>query len=147
VEVKGNDGIVAGVAAGECVAGATDGLGEKMLAAGMERSDLGPLVPAPYAVAASKNATADDFALRISGALVGALTGPGAPLVADEAAAFAEYGAEPPAALAQLSRALTTMDACAAGAGEAAAAASAAPARGAPLAAAAAAAAVVVVLF
>jgi hypothetical protein len=145
VAVGRYEGLAAAVAAGECVGAATDGLGEELLAAGLARADLGPLVPAPYAVAVSRNATADDLALRVSGALVGALTGPDAPLVAAEAAAFAEYGAAPPPALAQLSRTLTTMDACAGSAPPEAAAAeqaaSAAPARGALAAAAAVAAA------
>jgi hypothetical protein len=154
VQVGSSAAMAAGVAAGDCVGAVADGLNRDLLAAGLVRSDLGTLVPAPYAVAVSKDATADDLAMRVSGALVELMTGPTPALIKAEAEAYAEYGAAPEPALASLSRALNTMEACPATPGtapaKAAAAeqvASAAPARGALAAAAAAAVAVAAALF
>ncbi len=102
------------IADGRCAAGATDDFAPH--AAGLEVVLGLPLLsPAPYAVALSKDAAADDLALRVSGALVALLTGPDAPLVAAQRRAFAAIGVAPSPAVAQLSSALTTMDACASG--------------------------------
>jgi ABC-type amino acid transport substrate-binding protein len=134
------------IANGSCVAGASDDY--SALEEGLERvAAVGALEPRPYAVAVAKNATSDELALRVSGALVALLTGPDAPLVASERLGFAQIGVDPGPAVAQLSRALTTMDACPAEAAEGAAPPPASAARCRGLAAVAAAAAAAAALL
>jgi ABC-type amino acid transport substrate-binding protein len=100
---------------GRCAAAVADDY--SAAGAGLAAAPLPPLAAAPYSVAVSRDAAADDLALRVSGAMVNLLTGPDAPLVAEQRSAFAAIGVAPSPAVAQLSRALTTMDACAPGEG------------------------------
>jgi ABC-type amino acid transport substrate-binding protein len=118
VPVAGASAFPAEIAAGRCVGGATGGR-YSLLQAGLAAAPLPPLAAAPYGVAMSKDAAADDLAMRVSGAMVNLLTGPDAPLLEAETRAFASLGVEAGPALAQLSRALTTMDACPSAATEA----------------------------
>jgi ABC-type amino acid transport substrate-binding protein len=126
VAVERIDDYAAAIREGRCAAAAADDYSPA--GAGLAAAALPPLAAAPYGVAVSRGAAADGLALRVSGAMVGLLTGPDAPLVAEQRRAFAAIGVAPNPAVAQLSRALTTMDACAPGEGGEAAA-SAAPRR------------------
>jgi hypothetical protein len=153
VGVKSSLDYAPAIADGRCAAGATDDFAP--LDAGLAVVPGLPLLsPTSYAVAVSRDAAADDLALRVSGALVdlytggadsaaGGAAGEGAasPIVAIEKLWFDKLGVEPGAEVPQLADAITTMAGCPAGVP-----ASSAPGRGLAAAAAAAAAAVAALL-
>jgi hypothetical protein len=158
VEVASAHDYAPAIADGRCAAGATDDFAP--LDDGLAVVPGLPLLsPTSYAVAVSRDAAADDLALRVSGALVNLYTGDtgggiadsaaggaagedaASPIVAIEKLWFGKLGVEPGAEVPQLSDAITMMAGCPAGAP----AASSAPGRG--LAAAAATAAAVAALL